>query len=454
MTHPSVHASHQPDKPAYIMAASGEALSYRRLDELSNQGAHLFRNLGLSAGSHIAFMMENCLDFMVVTWAAQRSGLIFTPISTYLTASEVEFILADCGARLLVVSKRHASVAANLAATGRSPPHVFVIEENDDEGPQRLPSWRRAIASMPTTPIADEATGIGMNYSSGTTGRPKGVKPALVQRHPMEPDPFMHRLCAGVLGMTENSVYLSPAPLYHAAPIRFNMMVGHLGGTSVIMEKFDAIRFLELVETWRITHTKTVPTIFVRLLKLAEEVRRNADVSSLKAVVHAAAPCPAEIKEQMIDWLGPIIYEYYTSTTEQSTSSIAANGHTPRLGRPAGRSRNAPHLAEDRDGVAGRRTRHRLLRGWAVLYHNDEAKTRTAYNSKVLLVDGRDIGHLDIDGYLYLTDRLHFVIISGGVNIYPQEVEDVLIMHPAVADVAVFGAPGSVEMKASASSPS
>src|SRR4051812_15442780 len=226
MTHPAVHARTTPDKIAYQMAGTGKAISYRELDQLSNQGAHLFRSLGLKAGDHIAFLMENRLAFMEICWAAQRSGLYYTAISRYLTRDEIAYIVKDCGARVVITSPKCAEVIAPLISEAPGAPQFFMV----DVPLPGFRSWDREIAKKPVTPIADEVAGTDMLYSSGTTGRPKGIKRES-QNAPIDvPNPFLKLLCADMCGMTSDSVYLSPAPLYHAAPLRFNMMAITLGG--------------------------------------------------------------------------------------------------------------------------------------------------------------------------------------------------------------------------------
>ena len=306
MTHPSIYARTVPDKIAYQMAGTGKAITYRELDELSNQGAQLFRSLGLKAGDHIAFLMENRLAFMEICWAAQRAGLYYTAISRYLTEDEIAYIVKDCGAKVFITSPKCAEQVRNLVKGDASAPLFFMVDEPE----AGFRSWDSEAIAMPKTPIADEVAGYDMLYSSGTTGRPKGIKRAS-ENNPIDlPNPFLKILCANMCGMNADSIYLSPAPLYHAAPLRFNMMAITLGGTSIIMEYFDAEEFLKLVEKYKITQSQLVPTMFVRMLKLPEEVRTRYDVSSLKGAIHAAAPCPIDVKARMIEWWGPILIEY------------------------------------------------------------------------------------------------------------------------------------------------
>src|SRR5882724_6552907 len=438
MTHPSVYARTQPDKIAYQMAGSGKAISYRELDELSNQGAHLFRALGLKAGDHIAFLIENRLAFMEICWAAQRSGLYYTAISRYLTQDEIAYIVKDCGARLVITSQKCADQIKGLVSDAPDAPLFFMI----DEPLPGFRSWDRELAKQPTTPMSDQVAGYDMLYSSGTTGRPKGIKRAN-EKNPIDrPNPLLKILCADMCGMNSDSVYLSPAPLYHAAPLRFNMMAITLGGTSVIMESFDAEEFLKLVEKHGITQSQLVPTMFVRMLKLPEAVRTRYNVSSLKGAIHAAAPCPVDVKAKMIEWWGPILIEYYAGsegngvTVSTSQQSLDHRGTVGRavVGKVKILDENDQELPAEQIGTVY------FADAPVFTYHNDPEKTKRAYNARGWSTLG-DVGYLDDEGFLYLTDRKSYMIISGGVNIYPQETEDVLITHPDVADVAVFGVP-------------
>jgi acyl-CoA synthetase (AMP-forming)/AMP-acid ligase II len=438
MTHPSLHARTTPDKIAYRMAESGETLTYAQLDRRSNQGAQLFRALGLKPGDHIAFLMENSLAFMEICWAAQRSGLYYTAISRYLTADEIAYIVADCGARVVITSPKCIAAVAPLRTEGAGAPRFYVT------GPARdgFLSWDDALAAQPATPVADEVGGTDMLYSSGTTGRPKGIKRQAANEPITTPNAFLKFLCADKCGMSADTVYLSPAPLYHAAPLRFNMMVGVLGGTSIIMEHFDAEAFLALVEQHRVTQTQLVPTMFVRMLKLPEATRRRHDLSSLKGAIHAAAPCPVDIKASMIDWWGPILIEYYAGSEGNGVTVCTSAewlAHRGSVGRAVvGKLRIVDEAGEE--CPTGEIGAVYFADAPQFAYHNDPEKTKRAYNEKGWSTLG-DVGYLDADGYLYLTDRKAYMIISGGVNIYPQETEDVLITHPAVADVAVFGVP-------------
>ncbi len=440
MTHPSIHARTRPDKIAYQMAGTGKAITYRELDELSNQGAHLFRSLGLNVGDHIAFLIENRLAFMEICWAAQRSGLYYTAISRYLKQDEIDYIVKDCGARIVITSPKCAEQIKGLIKGEPGEPLFYML----DEPLPGFRSWDKEAGAQPTTPIADEVAGYDMLYSSGTTGRPKGIKREHEKKPIAEPNQFLKILCADMCGMGENSIYLSPAPLYHAAPLRFNMMAITLGGTSIIMESFDAEEFLRLVEKHKVTQSQLVPTMFVRMLKLPEEVRKRYDVSSLKGAIHAAAPCPIDVKAQMIEWWGPILIEYYAGSEGNGVTVCTSQQwleHRGSVGRAVvGKVKILDE--NDEELPVGEIGTVYFADAPVFTYHNDPEKTKRAYNSKGWSTLG-DVGYLDKDGFLYLTDRKSYMIISGGVNIYPQETEDVLITHPRVADVAVFGVPNA-----------
>lgn len=437
MTHPSHHARTHPDKTAYRMAGSGRAITYRQLDARSNQGAHLFRALGLKAGDHVALLMENRLEFMEICWAAQRSGLYYTAISRYLTQDEIAYIVKDCGAKVVITSPKCVEQIAGLVSTSNAT--AFYMVEEPAPG---FTSWDATLDAQPTTPISDEVAGYDMLYSSGTTGRPKGIKRASENAPIDVPNPFLKLLCATMCGMTSDSIYLSPAPLYHAAPLRFNMMAITLGGTSVIMESFDAEQFLKLVEAHKITQSQLVPTMFVRMLKLPDEVRAKYDVSSLKGAIHAAAPCPVDVKAKMIDWWGPILIEYYAGSEGNGVTVSTSQQWLEHRGTVGKAVVGSIKILDENDAEMplGEIGTVYFADAPVFSYHNDPEKTKKAFNAKGWSTLG-DVGYLDKDGFLFLTDRKSYMIISGGVNIYPQETEDVLITHPGVADVAVFGVP-------------
>jgi long-chain acyl-CoA synthetase len=435
--HPSIHAKTHPGKPAYIMAATGETVTYRELDQQSNRIARLFRAHGLKAGDHIALFLENNRQFFEICWGAQRSGLIFTAISSRLTAAEVDYIVTDCGAKLFVTSRHLAERAAELAPLMKGVAQRYML----DGVLAGYRAWEEAVGRQPAERIADETAGHDMLYSSGTTGRPKGVLP-VVEPQPIDADNPLFQITRKLYGMGEDTVYLSPAPLYHAAPLRFNMTVMKLGGTSVIMEHFDAEEFLRLVQTYKISHTQLVPTMFVRFLKLPDEMRLKYDMSSLRCAIHAAAPCPMPTKEQMIGWWGPIVWEYYGGTEGNGLTMCNATEWLAHKGTVGRAVLGTVKICDD-DGnelPAGEAGTIYFADGRPFEYHNDPQKTAETKNAQGWTTLG-DVGTLDADGFLHLTDRKAFMIISGGVNIYPQEAENLLITHPKVMDCAVFGVP-------------
>jgi long-chain acyl-CoA synthetase len=438
--YPGAHAQTTPDKAAFIMAGTGEAVTYRALDERSNQLAHLFRDAGLKRGDAIALMLENHPRYFEILWAAQRAGLYYTAISSRLTRDETEYIINDCEAKVFITSKYKSDVAQEIIA---GTPHVQVrlMIDGTVDG---YDSYEDAVGKQPTTPIDDESEGTDMLYSSGTTGRPKGVRLPLPEGEMGQPS-GVTVLGQMLYGFNPDMIYLSPAPLYHAAPLRFCMAVQRVGGTAIVMEHFDAAEFLRLVDAHGVTHTQVVPTMFVRMLKLPEDERAKFDVSSLQIAIHAAAPCPVPVKEQMIEWWGPKIMEYYAGTEGNGFCAITSEEwlqHKGSVGKPL---LGAVHIVgEDGEEVGGPREEGTIYFESASQfeYHNDPEKTASSRDPK-----GRgwstlgDVGYLDEDGYLYLTDRKAYMIISGGVNIYPQEAENLLTTHPKVLDVAVIGVP-------------
>jgi long-chain acyl-CoA synthetase len=435
--HPSVHARTTPDRPAYVMAYSGETVTYAQLDARSNQGAHLFRSLGLQNGDAVAFFLENHPRYYELLWAAQRSGLRFTCLSSKLTAGEVEYIVKDCDAKVFVTSDGLAEAAKDVAPLLSG---VQLLMVGEAFAPYR--SFEEARAGFPETPIADERAGRAMLYSSGTTGRPKGVKRANVPETGIEAPNPLAGMGQALYGWDPDVVYLSPAPLYHAAPLGWSMAVQTIGGTVVMMERFDPEDALRFIEQYKVTSAQWVPTHFVRMLKLPEETRAKYDVSSLKGVFHAAAPCPVPVKEQMIAWWGPIISEYYAGTEGNGFCTISAPEWLTHKGSVGKGLMAQVRICDDAGDPLPPRTEGLVFfeGGGQFEYHGDPAKTAESRNKHGWTTLG-DVGWVDEEGYLYLTDRKSFMIISGGVNIYPQEIENLLVTHPKVADVAVVGAP-------------
>lgn len=431
------HATSQ--KPAVILHPSNQAVTFAELEARSNQLAHYFRRVGLESGDTIAVLMENNAHMHVVMWAARRAGLYYATINTNLTAAEVAYIVENSEAKGIVASKATSPVCRDLAQyLADSLPSVLLIADADLDGWQRYPE---CVEGERVEPIADEVEGDLLQYSSGTTGRPKGIRRELSEARPGDaPNPLAPLLSA--LGLDSDSVYLSPAPLYHTAPSMWSMSAQSLGATVVVMEKFDAEQALDCIARHRVTHGQFVPTMFVRMLKLSEQLRDSYDLSSLRRVVHAAAPCPPEIKHQMIAWWGPIIDEFYSSSEGAGITYIRAEEWLQRPGSVGKSMLGVARILDDAGAElpAGVPGDIYFEGGMEFTYLNDEAKTAQSRNARGWKTVG-DVGYLDEDGYLFLTDRRHNMIISGGVNIYPQEAENLLVSHPRVLDAAVFGIP-------------
>ena len=435
--HPITHAQTRPDHPAMIMAGSGQTVTFAEMDAYANRFAQLLRARGLKRGDHFAVLMENNVHYLQVVWGSQRAGTMMVPISTRLTAPEICYILKDAGAKFLLTSTRYAEAIEGIRDECADLPLLIVDGEGEED-------YEAALAAQPAEPIADQAPGQYMLYSSGTTGRPKGVKPA-----PPEDDdilatnPLMGLAVMGAGMPADGSmVYLSPAPLYHAAPIGWCTTAQRLGGTVVVMEKFDPEHALETIEKYKITDSQWVPTHFVRMLKLDPEVRTRYDLSSHQRALHAAAPCPVPIKREMIEWWGPIINEYYAGSEGVGMTLIKAEDWLTHPGSVGKAIHGTLHVcdAEGEEVPAGQDGLLYFENDLIPTYHNDPEKTREAMHPKGWMTLG-DIGHVDEDGFLYLTDRKSHMIISGGVNIYPQEIENLLVTHDKVMDAAVIGAP-------------
>src|ERR1700758_4978867 len=426
------------DKPAVILHPSGTVIPFDDLEARANRLSHRLRKAGLREGDTVAILMENNEHIHAVMWAARRSGLYYVPINTHLTAAEAAYIVDNSNAKVIIGSTPLRETCVGLAEhLPGGLPGLLMIADGELECWDRYPE---CVADRPDTPIEDEIEGDLLQYSSGTTGRPKGIKRELPHVSPAEAPGMMSALVG--FWMHPDAVYLSPAPIYHTAPSVWSMSVQAGGITTVVMEKFDAEGCLDAIQRYGVTHGQFVPAMFVRMLKLPEAVRNSYDVSSLRRVVHAAAPCPADIKKQMIDWWGPIVDEYYASSEAVGASFIRAEEwlqHPGSVGKPLV---GIPHIVDD-DGAElppGQAGTIYYEGGHPFQYLKDEAKTAEARDTHGWVTVG-DIGYLDDEGYLFLTDRRHHMIISGGVNIYPQEAEDLLITHPKVLDAAVFGIP-------------
>jgi long-chain acyl-CoA synthetase len=436
------HARLRPLQPAFIMANSGESVTYAELEARTNRLAHLFRTRGLKRLDHYAIFMENNSRYLEACGAGERAGLYYTCVNSYLTASELAYIVNNSQSRILITSVAKLDVAREAL---RQCPKVelCIVADGSSEG-DRIVGLRDATSGLPGTPIEDEYIGTAMLYSSGTTGRPKGILRPLAEQPPTQQLPifdFLQKLWQYREGM----IYLSPAPLYHSAPQAAVNLTIRIGGTVVIMESFDPERYLELVEKWGVTHSQLVPTMFSRMLKLPQAVRSRYDLSSLEIAIHAAAPCPAAVKDDMIKWWGPIIHEYYGAT--EGLGFTACNSaewlaHRGTVGRVL---LGELHILDEdmKECPTGTAGTVWFKTATPFEYFNDPVKTREARSPDGTMSTVGDVGYVDNDGYLHLTDRATFMIISGGVNIYPQECENLLITHPKIADAAVFGVPNA-----------
>jgi long-chain acyl-CoA synthetase len=438
------YAQH-PDRAAFIMAGSGETVNYAEHEQRTNRLAHLLRAEGLKRLDHYAIFMENNSRYLECNGAGERAGLYYTCINSYLTPDEVAYIVDNSESQLLITSLFKLPVAQAALAKCPRVKRCLVVDGGDAvralDDP-RYVDFDEATASHAGTPIADEWLGTPMLYSSGTTGRPKGILRPLPENPPSEPLPLFHFL--NKLWQCKDGMrYLSPAPLYHSAPQANVALTIRNGGTVVIMEHFDPEQCLALIEQHRITHIQLVPTMFSRMLKLPSEVRRRYDTSSLQIAVHAAAPCPVQVKEQMIDWWGPIIHEYYGATEGLGFTACDTPEWLAHKGTVGKVLLGELHVLDENRQPAPKGEPGELWFKTAspFVYFNDPERTQASRSADGTMTTVGDVGYLDDDGFLHLTDRSTFMIISGGVNIYPQECENLLITHPQVADAAVFGVP-------------
>lgn len=442
--YPGAHVGAQPDKPALVMADTGETVTYAQLEDRSIRLAHVLHDHGLRRGGSFALLSENSPRYHECYWAALRSGLYVTALNFHLSLEEQLYILRDCGAKVLIVAATLSDRATEIAAAA---PELEVrlafggaVEGYND--------YEAALAAASPEPFEDQPAGLDMQYSSGTTGQPKGVRAPLPARQVDEPGDMLVAVFAPMYGFDADTVYLSPAPLYHAAPLRFCGVIHAVGGTVVIMPKFEPHAALEAIQRFKATHSQWVPTMFVRMLKLPAEERASYDISSMKVAVHAAAPCPVDVKQQMIEWWGPILHEYYAATEAAGITLINSQQWLEKPGSVGKAGLGILHICDEADpeqpelGVGEDGLVYFERDAMPFAYHNDPDKTRQAQHpDHDNWATTGDIGHVDEDGFLFLTDRRAFMIISGGVNIYPQEVENALTMHPQVYDVAVIGVP-------------
>jgi acyl-CoA synthetase (AMP-forming)/AMP-acid ligase II len=425
---------------ALTIAATGETRTYGELEAASNRIAQLLHARGLRRGDVVALLLPNCAEYYEIVWAAHANGMYVAPINWHLSAREAAYILTDCEAKALFADASLAETVAAISDAVDGVPLRFVTT-GDLPGFEPL---RAATAGQSTDPLPDSVEGSWMFYSSGTTGVPKGIKPKIPGVELGAPNAFVG-LLTGLYGFDDEVVYLCPAPLYHAAPAGWSTGTQRLGGHVVVMERFDPLETLRLIEKHQITHIQVVPTHIIRMLKLSPEERSRFDLSSLKMMVHAAAPCPVDVKREALEWLGPKLYEYYSAS---EGSGFTAIGPEEWLAHPGsvGRSMLGPvHILDD-DGnelPVGEEGEIWFENAQRFEYHGDKEKTANVFNDRGWATIG-DIGRLDDEGYLYLTDRASNMIISGGVNIYPREAEDILIGHESVEDVGVIGTPDEV----------
>ncbi len=436
--YPREYSVTTPDKPAIIMARSGEQITYAELEAKANQAAHLFRESGLKPGDRVAFILENRLEIFPFVWGAQRAGLLYVAVSSHLKPDEIQYIIEDSGAKIVLTSDYMDEAVQESLLRASHAPECYKL----DTPRAGFKMWPEALAGHPTAPIEAEGLGADMLYSSGTTGRPKGVVPSIDHTLPADTPSKRVTLFSRLFSFDETVVYLCPAPLYHAAPLRWTLLIHQVGGTAVVMEKFDAAEALNLIDMHAVTHALFVPIHFVRMLKLDDNIRTGFDLSSLSVAVHAGAPCAPDTKRAIMDWWGPIVYEYYAGSEGNGFVASRPEDWLERPGTVGLPVIGTPHICDDAGEPLpiGEEGMVFFEGGAQFKYNNDPEKTAKAYNRHGWSTLG-DVGRLDTDGYLYLTGRKNFTIISGGVNIYPQEIENRIISHPAVRDVAVIGIP-------------
>jgi long-chain acyl-CoA synthetase len=426
-----------PDRTAVIEPA-GRAVSYAELAATADRYGRGLQEFGLRPGDTVAGQLPNSAEALALFFAALQTGLYVVPVNWHLTAAEVAYILDDSGAGAFVAHERFAGSAAQAAqAAGIDPRGRFAVGAVPGFTPLNALGADGSGRPDPRT------AGAPMVYTSGTSGRPKGVRRPLTGEDPDKVPPASTWFF-GLFSLAphDGNVHLCCSPLYHTAVLNFATISIQLGHPAVLMDRFEPEQMLALIERHRVTHTHMVPTQFRRLLALPEPVRGRYDTSSLRAAIHGAAPCPQEVKRQMLDWWGPVVIEYYAASEGGGTGITAQEW----LARPGSVGQAWPGSevrvldADGNDMPAGQPGLVYLRMGTSTFdYYKDEEKTRASRARGMFTVG--DIGYLDADGYLYLCDRKSDVIISGGVNIYPAEIEAELSCHPAVADAAVFGVP-------------
>ncbi len=434
---PGFHASVDPTRPAIIRPATRETMTFAELEESSIRVARLLDGVGVRPGDHVAVLLPNCIEYLVVAWGILRSGVYLTPINWHLTADEAGYILDDCGASVLFSSAALADLATAVSHGTDRPVHLFSV----DRAFGQFNATHDLLAAVGSVARDNELEGALMFYSSGTTGRPKGIMRDLGAA-PFGTGTTFEGLTGSLFGFAAPMTYLCPAPLYHAAPLGWSLSAHRFGGTVVLMDQFDALESLRLIDEYKVTHAQYVPTMFIRMLKLTETERSMYDLSSLRMAVHAAAPCPVDVKQAMIDWWGPRIMEYYAGSEGNGFCFIDSTTWLQRRGSVGRCVLGTIHIVDEEgeDLPTGEIGTIYFEGTQPFEYHNDAEKTASAFNANGWSTLG-DLGHLDADGYLYLSDRRSHLIISGGVNIYPKEIEDLLALHPLVLDVAVIGVP-------------
>ena len=438
--YPGTQVKTRADQPAFIMARTGETVTYRELEARTNRLAHFLRSRGVKRLDHYAIFMENHPRYIECCAAGERAGLYYTCINSYLLADELAYIVNNSDSKILIFSEETRKVA--VAALQQCPKiEVSLVVDGAGDG-DRILNFDEAVRDMPDTPIPDESIGTATLYSSGTTGRPKGILRPLPEESPEKGLPLFAFLNM-MWKYREGLRYLSPAPLYHSAPQAAVNLVIRNGGTAMIMEKFDPEQYLALVEKFRPTHSQLVPTMFSRMLKLPDDRRKAYDLSSLEVAIHAAAPCPPQVKEQMIAWWGPIIDEYYGATEGLGFAACDSAQWLAHRGTVGKVLLGELHVLDDdmKPMPKGESGTLWFKTATPFEYFNDPARTAESRSRDGTMSTVGDVGYVDDDGFLHLTDRATFMIVSGGVNIDPQECENLRITHPKVADAAVFGVP-------------